>query len=249
MTAFLILVGMAFLLCLLIRGLFSYTTRDSTLTILLVLMGILGFAAYMNSNEFVALWAGITTGTAAAWAYSVASSKAFFGGMATAWGWMGFGLAMTITVSIILSILWPLAKSLARVGTHRAEAKAAEAERQAAEERQKRIDAEKRADAAEGLARRSVAAKAEAERLYAGLIGQFHQAVSMADRRGRQLREGREKKRVEKGVLPVQQIEKAAPPTNGQDKKPPGARKRKKPGKGRSPKRSPSRMPSRLPGR
>ena len=238
MTAFLILVGMAFLLCLLIRGLFSYTTRDSTLTILLVLMGVLGVAAYMNSNEFVALWA-----------YSVASSKAFFGGMATAWGWMGFGLAMTITVAIILSILWPLAKSLARVGTHRAEAKAAEAERQAAEERQKRIDAEKRADAAEGLARRAVAAKAEAERLYAGLIEQFHQAVGMADRRGRQLREGREKKRAENGVPPVKQIEKAAPPTNGQDKKPPGTRKRKKPGKGRSPKRSPSRLPSRLPGR
>lgn len=245
MTALLILAGMAFLLCLLIRAFFSYTTRDATFTILLVLMGGLAFAAYLNSDDFVALWAGITTWSAAAWAYSVASWKAFFGGMATAWSAIGFGLAMTITVAITLCILWPLAKKLAKVETHRAEAKAAEAERQATEERQKRIDAEKRADAAEGLARRSVADKAEAERLYAGLIGQFHQAVSLADRRGKELREGREKKRAEKGVLPVQQIDKAVEPTNGQDKKPLDPPKRKKPGKGRSPKRLPSRLPRR----
>ena len=245
MTALLILAGMALLVCLLIRALFSYTTRDTTFTILLILMGGLVFAAYLNFDDFVALWAGITTWSAAAWAYSVASWKAFFGGMTTAWSWMGFGLIVVIGTTISLAVLWPLAKRLARVGTHRAEAKAAEAERQAAEERQKRIDAEKRADAAEAVARRDAADKAEAERLYAGLIGQFHQAVSLADRRGKQLREGREKKRAEKGELPVQRIDKAAEPTNGQDKKPPDTPKRKKPGKGRSPKRLPSRLPRR----
>ena len=224
--------------------------------IVLAAAGLIHFVYPNIIDDTVALWTSITTGTAAAWAYAAASWKAFFGGMTTAWSGMGFGLAMAITIAISLGILWPLAKGVARVEVARAKAQTAAAERQAAEERQKRIDAEKRADAAEkrtdaaeGLARRSVADKAEAERLYAGLIGQFHQAVSMADRRGRQLREGREKKRAENGVLPVQQIEKAAPPTNGQGKKPPGARKRKKPGKGRSPKRAPSRLPSRLPGR
>ena len=248
MTALLILVGMAIFTCVLFWNI-GEKYPVTAMAIVFAAGGLIHLTYPTIIDDTVALWTSLTTGTAAAWAYSVASSKAFFGGMATAWGWMGFGLAMTITVAIILCILWPLAKSLARVGTHRAEAKAAEAERQAAEERQGRIDAEKRADAAEGLARRAVAGQAEAERLYAGLIGQFHQAVSMADRRGRQLREGREKKRAENGVPPVQRIEKAAPPTNGQDKKPPGARRRKKPGKGRSPKRSPSRLPSRLPGR
>ena len=241
MTALLILAGMAILVCLLIRAFFSYTTRDATFTILVSLMAVLGFAAYLNADDFVALWAGITTWSAAAWAYSVASWKAFFGGMATVWSGIGFGLALTITVAITLWILWPLAKRLGRVETNRARAQTAEAERQAAEERQKRLDAEKRADAAEAVARRSAADKAEAERLYAGLIGQFHQAVSLADRRGKQLREGREKKRAEKGV-PVQQ---AVEPTNGQNKKPPDTPKRKKPGKGRSPKRLPSRLPRR----
>lgn len=245
MTALLILAGMVILVCLLIRAFFSYTTRDATFTILVILMGGLVFAAYLNFDDFVALWAGITTWCAAAWAYSVASWKAFFGGMTTAWSWMGFGLIVAIGTTISLAVLWPLAKRLARIEVSRAKAQTAAAERQAEEERQKRIDAEQRADAAEKRTRQAEADKAEAQRCSQGLSGQLAEAVSLADRRGKQLREGREKKRAEKGERPVQQIEKAVEPTNGQDKKPPDTPKRKKPGKGRSPKRLPSRLPRR----
>ena len=189
-------------------------------------------------------WDAITSAPEQFWEGIVYHWSAFWLGMTT------HGLAAGIVAFLFLGpvgllIGWLFGRGANEIELSRAKAKAAEAERQATEERQKRIDAEKRADAAEALARRSVADKAEAERLYAGLIGQFHQAVSLADRRGKQLREGREKKRAEKGELPVQRIEKAVEPTNGQDKKPPDTPKRKKPGKGRSPKRLPSRLPSR----
>ena len=188
-------------------------------------------------------WDAITSAPAHFWEGVVYHWSAFWQGMTT------HGLAAGIVAFLFLGAVglligWLTGRGVNEIELSRAQAQITASGRQAAEERQKRLDAEKRADAAEAVARRSVADKAEAERLYAGLIGQFHQAVSLADRRGKQLREGREKKRVEKGV-PVQQIDKAVEPTNGQNKKPPDTPKRKKPGKGRSPKRLPSRLPRR----
>ena len=189
-------------------------------------------------------WDAITSAPERFWAGVLHHWSAFWQGMTT------HGLAAGIVAFLFLGAVgllmgWLNGRRLAKTEVSRAQAQAAAAKRQAADERQMRIDAEKRADAAEALARRSVADKAEAERLYEGLIGQFHQAVSMADRRGKQLREGREKKRAERGELPVQQIQKAAPLTNGQNKKPRTTQKRKRPGKGRSPSRLPSRLPRR----
>ena len=211
-----------------------------------------GFVYFTYPSAFddtVALWASITTWTAVAWAHATAFWKAFFGGMTTAWSWTGFSLIVGAGTIASQVIVWPLARKLAKkkgkIETDRAEAKTAEAERQAEEEREKRIEAEGRADTAVTVAQRAVAEKAEAQRLYQGLIEQFHQAVSLADRRGKDLKEMRTKRRAEKGVLPAQQIEKAIESaTNGRDEKPRNTQGKKRSSKGRSPKRS--RLPPRL---
>ena len=187
-------------------------------------------------------WDAITSAPERFWEGLVYHWLAFWQGMTTH-GLVAGIVAFLFLGAVGLLIGWLIGRGANEAALSRAQAQTAEAKRQGAEERQMRIDAEKRADAAETLGRRSVAEKAEAERLYEGLIGQFHQAVSLADRRGKQLREGREKKRAERGELPVQQIEKAAQLTNGQspNKKPRATRKRKRPGRDRLPSRLPRR--------
>ena len=243
-----------FLIVLLCCGLYMFAGQELMLLNLMIIGLMLFFAwkGYQELHELTALWAGITTWGATTWAYVVASWKEFFGGLTTALSWMGFGLGMTIMLVIATGIIWPLANKLAERRAQgrvdQAEARAAEAERQAEEEREKRVEAERRADAAEALARRAAAGQAEAERLYEGLIGQFHQAISVADRRGKDLKEMRAKRRAERGELPVREIEEIIKPTtNSPDKGPPSAQGKKRPSKGRSPKRS--RLPPRLRGR
>ena len=219
-------------------------------TAMIITLAAWGFAYFTYPSAFddtVALWTSITTWTAAAWTHATVFGKAFFGGMTTAWSWTGFSLVVGAGTIASQVIVWPLAKKLAKrkgkIEIDRAEARVAEAKRQAEEEREGRVEAEKQVDAAVTVARQAVAEKAEAKRLYEGLIEQFQQAVSLADRRGKELKEMRAKRRAEKGEVPVQQIEKAAKPaTKGQDKKSPGTQ-----GKRRPPKRS--RLPPRLPRR
>ena len=224
-------------------------------TAMIITLAAWGFAYFTYPSAFddtVALWTSITTWTAAAWTHVTVFGKAFFGGMTTAWSWTGFSLVVGAGTIASQVIVWPLAKKLAKrkgkIEIDRAEARVAEAKRQAEEEREGRVEAEKQVDAAVTVARQAVAEKAEAKRLYEGLIEQLHEAIKLAKDRGKKLKEMRAKRRAERDELPVRKIEEAIKPTtNGPDKAPPDAQGKKRSSKGRSPKRS--RVPPRLPRR
>lgn len=146
-------------------------------------------------------WDAITSAPERFWQGVLYHLSAFWQGMTT------HGLAASIVASLFmvpigLLIGWLNGRRLARIEVRRAEARAVAAERQAADDRQKRIDAEKQAAAAQKLAQQALADKAAAERRALGLQTQFDSAVYLADDRGKQLREIREKKRAGKGQSP-----------------------------------------------
>jgi len=233
----LMLVGIVFLVYLLFKAT-SSDAPEPVIWFILALMGGLGYLLYQDADVFVVLWTGVTTWLATAMANIAAAVSDFLSGMAAFWSWVGFGLTMAIVITGSISILWPMARGLARIEVNRAKAQTAAAERHAEEERQKRIDAEQRESAARKLARQAVADKAEAERCSQGLSGQLAEAVRLADSRGLQLREIREKKRAENAGLPTQpdtpqgDTQQAVQAANGRHKKPHGTRGNKRTGKG-----------------
>lgn len=138
-----------FLIVLLCYGLYMFAGQELMLLNLMIIGLMLFFAwkGYQEFHELTSLWADITTWGVTAWAHAVASWKDFFGGMATALSWMGFGLGVIIMLVIGAGIIWPLdkrwAERRAQGKIDQAEASAAEARRQAEEERRKRIEAER----------------------------------------------------------------------------------------------------------
>lgn len=184
------------LVVVLLRNIDSAMTPVIVLPMLLV-MALLGYELYRNPDSPMELWNGIQNAPAAVWEYLKASLNEILDGM-TAWAWIGFGLTGLILFSVVLLISWFSGRALRSVQLNRAEARAAAAERRAADEREKARQAEqvaaqerKRADHEESL-------RHAAERRSQGMQGQLDQAVKLADNRGKENKDLRaDKKRLQ----------------------------------------------------
>ena len=170
---------------------------------ILAAMGYLGYLAYLNLDDLVTLRTSIKNFPDAVAAYAAASWNELLAGM-TAWGWVGFGLALVFVTALGLAIALPSAKALAAVEVGRLERQLQRAQQEAARERDKARQAEQAAAQDREAARLAASLQASAERRAQGLEGQLEKSVRLADSRGKQLRDIREKKRAEKARPPLQ---------------------------------------------
>ena len=148
-------------------------------------MLLLGYNAYQDVDELVALWTGITNWYDSTTAYAAASLSDFLDGMKT-WGWVAFGLCGIVGFIICGLASLPfisrqyegdvkeLKRQLeqAREETSREREKARQAEQAAAQDREAAEEAERMRYGAESRAQ--------------GLQGQLDNAVLVSDSRGRE---------------------------------------------------------------
>ena len=231
MTALVPLIFMVILLFVLLWCLVT----DMPAVVNLALAGFivwLGYNAYQNIDDLVALWTSIKNFPDAAAAWAAATWSEITHGF-TAWGWAGFSLAVLFALLVGGALSWPSVRALTAIKVAQLERERDQAKKEAKREREKAKQAEQTAAQDREDARRAVSLMRSAERRAEGLEGQIKEAVRLADSRGLQLREIREKKRAENAGLPTQpDTQKAAQATNGRHKKPHGTRGNKRNGKG-----------------
>ena len=161
-----------------------------------------GYLVYLNIEaDTMALWNDIKSAAAATGDYAAASWNDLLDGM-TAWGWVGFGLSLVIVILLGSAIAWPSGRALAAVEVGRLKRERDKAREEASRERDKAKQAEQAAAQDRKDAELAKSLMESAERRAQGLEGQLASAVDLADDRGKQLSEIREKKREAKGRLP-----------------------------------------------
>ena len=145
----------------------------------------LGYLAYQDIADLVALWAGITNWHDSTTAYVAASWDDFLDGMTT-WGWVAFGLGATFGFLIfgVVGLLFGLylANSDVKELKRQLEKARKETAREREEARQAKKAAAKDREAAEEAERLRYGAESRAQ----GLQGQLDKAVLVSDKRGRE---------------------------------------------------------------
>ena len=234
MTILLMLVGMVFL----VYFLFKAVSREAPAPVfwfILALIAGLGYLLYLNADVFVALWTGIKNLPNAIKTFFTDSWDEFWNAM-TGWAWLACCLFLGAGLTVGYGGGWLSGRALRAVQTGRLTRELEQALERATTAEQAAAQDREAAEMAESLMR-------SAERRAQGLTGQIASAVQLADDRGTELREIREKNRAEKAGLSTQadieqgDIEQDAQTANGRHKKPRGTRGNKRSGKGRLPKK------------
>ena len=223
------LVGEVFLVYLLFKAV-SREAPEPVFWFILALIAGLGYLLYLNADVFVALWTGIKNLPNAVKTFFTDSWDEFWDAM-TGWAWLACCLSLGAGLTVGYGGGWLSGRALRAVQTGRLTRELEQALERATAAEQTAAQDREAAEMAESLMR-------SAERRAQGLEGQIKEAVKLADIRGKQLREKREKKRAENAGLPTQpdtrqgDAEQAAQAANGRHKKPHGTRENKRTGKG-----------------
>lgn len=114
MTALLIVAGMAFVFFLLVRSFFSYEAREGVFVFLLIVMGALSWAAYLNFDDIVALWVAIKNLPNTVTTFLTNTRDAIRAAM-TGWALVACGLFLGSGIAIGTAATWASGKVLRAV--------------------------------------------------------------------------------------------------------------------------------------